>query len=807
MAPALGGLERRAPGPVVPGVDHHLAAVGACEAVVRKRPEPGAKRRRMGAVGQVRVEPAQRGLVPGGHDARDGVGGKRVRTGGIGRPRRERGVVVDQPGEVGQRKGRAARAREAAERLVGPQEPAGGHLDPEVEDALGHRTLAGSAGVDGAELDLADPEVQKGRAQAPNGGLGLGQVPGAEDHEARADPVGPDVAPVAHEGRDAFGQAALKARGVALLDQHLLGEPVALAPPGLVSPAEVEGEVDLGTRQERLHGRLHEPPAPPAVPEPVVVDAERIDPRRAGERGLLAHHLRPARVVEAQGRGQGGLGMALEERARAGAGGPLGVAAAPPGVGFGRAVEPRQVEGRNEGGARQGLGLDAGRGRGVDLGGLADRHARGGGHEPHRALEGVGERAVELRALDLELLRPQVEPAHHAQHDGLDPEHGAGRKAQRARVDLDLQAAQKRPDPRLVHAPPRAALVSLPVGDPERRVLVGEKGVEPLAHAAGLQKPRDQVAAPHVAVPAMRRALGVDLAHRAVGAQQPRVHQVHEGQDVAPAVGHAHHARLGPFALDARVELARGLAALGHRHEEVEAKARGPQRVADLVPKLGVEDVDHGGEVRARRPLGRAQRRRALAGLGGVDRGVARDAPLAVAVTDVVDEGRGQAVQVGVLREVGLGREGVRGAQPGRLAEEQIVAFGKGAVERIEARIGAEVEGPVEVLAAADGPDAPDGAGVGRREAGEAQAPPQDRLEHGGRPRAGRFAGFRPSGLRRMAAARNPRGLSGSPGCRGGSGRAAGSRERGTPNPRRPGRRPRRRWRRRWGRRRGASGP
>ena len=54
-----------------------------------------------------------------------------------------------------------------------------------------------------------------------------------------------------------------------------------------------------------------------------------------------------------------------------------------------------------------------------------------------------------------------------------------------------------------------------------------------------------QVAPPVVAVLAVRRALGVDLADRCIAVEQPGVQEVHEGQDVAAAVGEAEAARLG----------------------------------------------------------------------------------------------------------------------------------------------------------------------------------------------------------------------------------------------------------------------
>ena len=83
-----------------------------------------------------------------------------------------------------------------------------------------------------------------------------------------------------------------------------------------------------------------------------------------------------------------------------------------------------------------------------------------------------------------------------------------------------------------------------------------------------------------VAVGAVRRALGVDLADRRVAVEEPGVQEVHEGQDVAAAVGEAEAARLGEAGgdpLDQRVGL---LAAVGERHEEVGVGPRGGETSA-----------------------------------------------------------------------------------------------------------------------------------------------------------------------------------------------------------------------------------
>ena len=108
--------------------------------------------------------------------------------------------------------------------------------------------------------------------------------------------------------------AGLEALGVALRHQDVAGEPVPVAPPGLVGPAEIEAERHVRAGEQAVERRLEQPPAV----EPIVVDAEGVDPGALGEAPLLAHRLGQAQVVEAEIGRQERLHVAGEVRPRPG---------------------------------------------------------------------------------------------------------------------------------------------------------------------------------------------------------------------------------------------------------------------------------------------------------------------------------------------------------------------------------------------------------------------------------------------------------------------------------------------------------
>ena len=266
-----------------------------------------------------------------------------------------------------------------------------------------------------------------------------------------------------------------------------------------------------------------------------------------------------------------------------------------------------------------------------------------------------------------------------------------------------LEPAQQPGDGAAVRAPPFLGAVVLAVGDPDRRDRLGEEAREERLQPLGGQDSAHQVAAPVVAVGAVRRALGVDLADRRVAVEQPAVQEVHEGQDVAAAVREAEAARLRearPDPLDHRVGL---IAAVGQREEQVGVGAGGGQHLGDLVPEVVVEEVgDDGVGAGAAAPAG-GEARHVLGGGDHHLRQLLGDPPLAVADLDPVQEGRDAgAAHVRVVVQVEDRRE-VR-VRPERLAlaDRHVVADREAAEERAQPRVVVAVEDRIEPAALAD---------------------------------------------------------------------------------------------------------
>ena len=273
-------------------------------------------------------------------------------------------------------------------------------------------------------------------------------------------------------------------------------------------------------------------------------------------------------------------------------------------------MELRQVEGADE--ARPGPRRRRARRRDAgDLPGLDHAHPAGLDHEAERALEGVGKGAVELGGLDLELLGDKLQRLDHRDHRRLQPVHRARREGEPA-GHPDLDPRQQAGDGPAVRAPPVGRAVVLAVRHPDRRLGVGEEARDQIAGDRPGQDAGDQVPPPVVAVVAVRRALGVDLADRPVAVEHAGVDQVHERQHVAAAVGVAQAARPREALGDARDERV-GLGALvGDGDEEVEGDAGGGEPVGHLVPEVMVEDVRHHRKVgRGRRGAAGEPRHRA----------------------------------------------------------------------------------------------------------------------------------------------------------------------------------------------------
>ena len=172
----------------------------------------------------------------------------------------------------------------------------------------------------------------------------------------------------------------------------------------------------------------------------------------------------------------------------------------------------------------------------------------------------------------------------------LQPVHRAGGEGEFA-LQPDLEPRQHARDRLAVRAPPVGRAVVLAVGDPDAGLGHGEEAGERGGGAALGQDAGDQVAPPVVAVVAVRRALGVDLADRPVAVEHPGVDEVHEGQDVAAAVRVAQGAGIREARGDARDQRVGLVALVGDGDEEVEGDARAGDPVGDLVPEIMVEDM------------------------------------------------------------------------------------------------------------------------------------------------------------------------------------------------------------------------
>ena len=331
----------------------------------------------------------------------------------------------------------------------------------------------------------------------------------------------------------------------------------------------------------------------------------------------------------------------------------------------------------------------------------------------------MGDGAVDLRGLRLELVGIEHQPLDHRDHHRLQPVHRARREGEVVvGVETDLEPAQQPGDAAAVRAPPFVGAVMLAVGDPDRRARFGEEarkqGLEPF----GGKDPAHQVAPPVVAVGAVRRALGVDLADRGIAVEEPGVQEMHERQDVAAAVRETETAgfrEAGPDPLDDRVGL---FAAVGERHEEVGVGPRRGEHLGDLVPEVVVEEMGDDGE----RP-GAGVPRGGEAGhvLGGGDHHLGQllgDPPLAVADLDIVQERRDAgAADIRIVVQVEDRRE-VR-VRPERLAlaDRDVVPDGEAAEDRPEPRIVVAVEHRVELAALADPADVAERSAVGKDEA------------------------------------------------------------------------------------------
>src|SRR5205085_8856589 len=110
--------------------------------------------------------------------------------------------------------------------------------------------------------------------------------------------------------------------------------------PVLVCPAETERKIECRILEQALDRTLEQTTAA----EPVVVEAEAIDPVALGECGLLDIRVPEAKIVESQVAGQARLIMTSKNRPRSGDVSPLGKALAPPHVVLRHGVKLRQIK-------------------------------------------------------------------------------------------------------------------------------------------------------------------------------------------------------------------------------------------------------------------------------------------------------------------------------------------------------------------------------------------------------------------------------------------------------------------------------
>ncbi|CUH36817.1 hypothetical protein JSE7799_01242 [Jannaschia seosinensis] len=366
----------------------------------------------------------------------------------------------------------------------------------EIEQIVGDLGLAPDVKEDRPEFDLAHPFLLPRGAQARDTGRRIGHVGRAVDDEARAGAVRPGIARIAHVARRVAGQRALEALAVTLFEQHLPGLAVPVAPPAFVRPAQVKGKLDLGPVHQVVDRRLEDP----APVEPVEIGAERVDPGGASHRGLLAHDLGPRQVVEAERAGQLRLCVAGEVAGGCGRGGPFGETATPPRVIFGRAVELRQVESRDEG--RRAAHRRV-RGE-FELRGLHDAPPAILGHVAECAFERVGRGAVDLTSLRLEVGLGQLQAADHVDQGRFEPVHRPCRKGEPLRVGRDLDPAQHVVGRHEVRAPPLGLPVVLAVRDPEAGGWIVKERLQQVGRADRRQKARDEMVAPCIAIDAVR---------------------------------------------------------------------------------------------------------------------------------------------------------------------------------------------------------------------------------------------------------------------------------------------------------------
>ena len=325
------GLEMRALGPFVPGVDEHELPLGGLLPLhpLDRAPQPAAVELGRGVCPDGGPLHPPGGVVPARHQAAE----ERVGLGGPGQRVAHRLAVVEHA---------------AAKLRIDALEAGIGHVrDRRLERRkLDRRVEAVGPGIGAVEAVEAG-EVEAGQPLGfgdppPAVGRGGGLAEQARPVDRYQRPAFDLDVPRVAERRQQIPQKPLVAfGGMPLGEQHLLLQAVPGAGPVFVGPADAEGEVGPAAGEQPLHRLLQDPPAV----EPVVVEAEAVDAVAAGHLGLPLEHALIVEVVVADVEvGHMGLVVAFEHRPAAADVGPLGEALAPPLVVFLHAMELRQVD-------------------------------------------------------------------------------------------------------------------------------------------------------------------------------------------------------------------------------------------------------------------------------------------------------------------------------------------------------------------------------------------------------------------------------------------------------------------------------
>ena len=247
-------------------------------------------------------------------------------------------------------------------------------------------------------------------------------------------------------------------------------------------------------------------------------------------------------------------------------------------------------------------------------------------------------------------------------------------------------------------------VVALSVGDPERRIRIGEEPGERCANPPVRQDPANEVPAPGVAILPMRGFLRVKLADGRVSVEGPGVHELEEGQDVASAVGGSKDMGIGKAVADAVDQPGRFLPAPGHGDKQVDPDVERHQPICEFVPEVGVVDMDMQGigvmpGCGIDSPLRLGHARQPWYGVFAM-RATLRPAE----PQEMLQRSETRTRHVGMQVKIGLGVELRAGPEAGCLPPQDVVAHRERAIQAVQARIGPPIEVCVEQAASLQHP-------------------------------------------------------------------------------------------------------